>query len=65
MKRTTQRLLLFLMLSFCAAVTMAQQKTVSGTVRDNQGAPVVGASILEKGTSNGTSTEENGNITIA
>ncbi|WP_332736088.1 SusC/RagA family TonB-linked outer membrane protein [Flavihumibacter sp.] len=65
MKRTTQRLLLFLMLSFCAAVTMAQQKTVSGTVRDNQGAPVAGASILEKGTSNGTSTDDNGNFTIA
>ncbi|MFD2526170.1 carboxypeptidase-like regulatory domain-containing protein [Flavihumibacter stibioxidans] len=46
MKKTTQRLLLFLMLVFCAAISEAQQKIVSGTVKDNKGAPVIGASIL-------------------
>ena len=64
MKRTTQRLWMFLVLSLCAAVTMAQSRTVTGTIRDNQGAPVIGASILEKGTTNGTSTNDAGYFSI-
>jgi len=38
--------------------------TVTGKVVDEQDAPIVGASIVEKGTSNGTSTDENGNFSI-
>ncbi len=44
---------------------MAQTKTVSGTVVDNVG-PVVGASVIEKGTTNGITTDLDGkyNITV-
>ncbi len=40
------------------------QNTVSGTVTDTSGAPLPGASIVQKGTSNGTQTDFDGNFTI-
>ncbi len=42
---------------------LAQTKTVSGTVVDNLG-PVVGASVIEKGTQNGTTTGPDGNYSL-
>ena len=51
--------MLFLSLSL-----MAQTKKVSGTVVDNVG-PVVGASIVEKGTQNGVITDLDGNWSIS
>lgn len=43
---------------------LAQTATVSGTVTDAQGEPLLGANILEKGTSNGSITDFDGNYTI-
>ncbi|MCQ2196156.1 MAG: TonB-dependent receptor [Bacteroidaceae bacterium] len=40
-----------------------QTKKVSGTITDDQG-PVAGASVIEKGTSNGTITDVNGNYSL-
>jgi TonB-linked SusC/RagA family outer membrane protein len=40
------------------------QSSVSGTVTDDTGAPLPGASIVEKGTTNGTQTDFDGNYTI-
>jgi len=40
------------------------QDTVTGTVTDAQNIPLPGASVLEKGTSNGTTTDFDGNFTI-
>ena len=40
------------------------RKTVSGVVRDEQGVPVIGANVLEKGTSNGTITDMDGRYTL-
>lgn len=42
----------------------AQQKKVSGTIKDNNGAPVSNASVLVKGTTTGTATDANGNFSI-
>ena len=42
----------------------AQVKTVSGTVTDNSGLPLPGVSVLEKGTSNGTQTDFDGNYQL-
>ena len=42
---------------------MGQTRSVSGTVVDNLG-PVTGASVIEKGTRNGTITDLDGNFTI-
>lgn len=46
--------------------TAAQQdkKTVNGNVIDSSGQPVVGASVLEQGTNNGTVTDIKGNFTL-
>jgi TonB-linked SusC/RagA family outer membrane protein len=41
------------------------KKTVSGTVTDDQGEPLVGASVREKGTGNGTVTDADGNFSLA
>jgi len=38
----------------------AQTKTISGTVSDDKGAPVIGASVVAKGTKSGTSTDAQG-----
>jgi TonB-linked SusC/RagA family outer membrane protein len=47
------------------SVQAVQQSTkkITGTVSDSQG-PVIGASIVEKGTSNGTVTDLDGNFTL-
>lgn len=43
---------------------VAVQTTISGTVLDEQGRPIDGASVLEKGTTNGTSTNARGEFTL-
>ena len=42
----------------------AYQLTVSGAITDNLGEPLPGASIMEKGTTNGTTTDFDGNFSI-
>lgn len=42
-----------------------QQYEVTGTVTDQEGQPLPGANILEKGTSNGTQADFDGNFTIS
>jgi TonB-linked SusC/RagA family outer membrane protein len=44
--------------------SQTQQSLVTGVVLDAQGQPVVGASVVEKGTTNGIMTDENGKFTI-
>ena len=58
-----QRLFLLALMAVCSTVVMAQAK-VSGTVVDAQGEPVIGASVIIKGTSTGTVTDFDGNFTI-
>ncbi len=58
-----QRLMFFVLFVLCTLCTFAQNK-VTGTVVDATGEPVIGASVLVKGTSNGTVTDINGNFTI-
>ncbi|MGI9550519.1 MAG: carboxypeptidase-like regulatory domain-containing protein, partial [Aurantibacter sp.] len=41
-----------------------QDHTITGTITDENGTPLVGANILEKGTLNGTQTDFDGNFTI-
>ena len=57
-------ILVFMSLCFLQNI-VAQQKTVSGTVHDDQGVPLPGVNVLEKGTSNGTSTDFDGNFSIS
>ena len=49
-----------------AAVQAVQQKqSVSGVVKDAAGEPIIGASVLEKGTTNGTITDFDGNFQLS
>ena len=43
----------------------AQKRTVTGTVTDGTGAPVIGMMVLEQGTRNGTSTDIDGRYSLA
>lgn len=40
------------------------KKTISGKVVDEKGEPIIGANIIEKGTTNGTITNNNGNFSL-
>lgn len=42
-----------------------QQNQVTGTVKDSEGVPLPGASVLVKGTSNGTTTNFDGDFTLS
>ncbi|MFC0774201.1 SusC/RagA family TonB-linked outer membrane protein [Terrimonas alba] len=42
----------------------AQDKTVKGKITDEQNKPLAGVSVLQKGTSNGTTTSETGDFSI-
>ncbi len=43
---------------------LAQKITVHGVVDDATGEPLIGATVMEKGTSNGTATDFDGNFTL-
>lgn len=47
-----------------ASALLAQNITVTGTVTDVQNEPLVGASVLQAGTTNGTMTDVDGNFTL-
>lgn len=47
-----------------ASVQQSSQNTVKGTVVDEKGDPIIGASIVEKGTKNATVTDLDGNFTL-
>lgn len=52
------------MLLTLAFPALAQKITVHGYVDDNLGEPLIGATVLEKGTTNGTATDIDGKFTI-
>ena len=56
-----RRLMSFLALTLCTV--MYAQQEITGTVTDAMG-PVIGATVMEKGTSNGTVTDLDGNFKI-
>ena len=59
--RTILTLLLGLFLS---AGAYAQQISVKGTVKDQNGEPVIGANVLVKGTTNGVITDVDGKFAL-
>ena len=59
-----RRLFFIALFSVLAIGASAQNKTVSGTVIDGTGEPVIGASVLVKGTTNGVITDLDGRFTL-
>ena len=60
------RFLMLMVMSFMISATALAQSdiTVSGTVVDNTGEPVIGASVIQKGTSNGAVTDLDGKFSF-
>ncbi|MHC5310054.1 SusC/RagA family TonB-linked outer membrane protein [Myroides sp. LJL116] len=55
---------LTIILCTLTGVLFAQQKTITGTIVDEDGFPLIGASVLLQGTNFGTSADDNGVFTI-
>ncbi len=64
MKRIKKLILFACFFALSAAAAMAQN-SVSGTVKDAKGEPLIGASVAVKGTSGGTVTDVDGNFTVS
>ena len=64
MKKLTQKLLLSTFLCFCVLMSFAQQREITGTVKDNNGTPVANASVIVKGTIRGVATNAEGHFVI-
>lgn len=62
--KTTLNGILTLLLALVVQVSFAQEKTISGTVSDQNNIPLGGVNILVQGTSNGTQSDFDGNFTI-
>lgn len=57
--------ILFIVCCLCASMlAFAQQQTVTGTVYDESGLPLIGVSVQEKGTSNGAITDIDGKFSV-
>ncbi len=63
-QKTRYWLALLLAMTFSISV-YAQNITVTGTVIDDTGEPLLGATVMQKGTANGTSTDIDGNFSIS
>lgn len=64
-KVKNMRSLLLILFSAISLSVSAQTITVTGNVKDTNGEPIIGASVVEKGnTTNGTITDLDGNFSI-
>ena len=61
---TMKKRVFFLIISLFLSIVSFAQVDVSGTITGEDGAPVTGATVVEKGTSNGVITDVNGNYAI-
>ncbi|WP_394747235.1 SusC/RagA family TonB-linked outer membrane protein [Spongiimicrobium salis] len=62
--RTKLNGILTLFFAFVVHLSFAQEKTITGTVTDQDGLPLPGVNIVVEGTDNGTQTDFDGNYTI-
>jgi len=65
MKKITQKLLLSTFLCFCFAIGFAQQREITGTIKDKSGKPLPNVSVLLKGTTQGTTTGADGTFSLS
>ncbi|MCW0484450.1 SusC/RagA family TonB-linked outer membrane protein [Gaoshiqia sediminis] len=54
----------FILMVFSSLLSFAQQRTISGTIKSGDGEPLPGATIVVKGTTNGTITDFDGKYQI-
>ncbi|MBT8305315.1 MAG: TonB-dependent receptor plug domain-containing protein, partial [Maribacter sp.] len=63
--RTKLNGILTLLLALVVHISFAQEKTISGTVTDQDGLPLPGVNIVVEGTTTGTQTDFDGNYSIS
>ena len=63
-KHRIRSLWLLLLLLTCSVTVWAQGSSVTGRVSDEKGELLIGVSVQEKGTTNGTITDMNGQYTL-
>lgn len=51
-------------ISFTGTAFAQENRTITGIVRDVTGEPLIGASVIQKGTNNGVITDVDGNFTL-
>jgi TonB-linked SusC/RagA family outer membrane protein len=61
---TWRKTLYLLCILACCSLSLMAQKRVSGTVSDATGEPLIGANVVEKGTTNGNITDQDGKFTL-
>ena len=59
------RFLILFMVTLISTMTYAQNETYSGTVVDAQNEPIIGASVVQKGTAQGSVTDLDGKFTVS
>jgi TonB-dependent SusC/RagA subfamily outer membrane receptor len=59
------RFLILFMVTLISTMTYAQNTSYSGTVVDAQNEPIIGASVVQKGTSQGSVTDLDGKFTVS
>lgn len=64
-KRLPGKILYTFLFALSVHLGFAQNKTISGTVTDDQGAPLTGASVVAKGSAAGVATNASGNFIIS
>lgn len=64
MKSRVTKLCLVLFTMLFISVSAFAQKTVTGTVVDNYGEPIIGANVVVKGSQEGTMTDADGNFSL-
>lgn len=63
--KKSRYLFMLLALLFVSMTTYAQKQAYSGVVVDTKNEPVIGASVVQKGTSNGVITDFDGNFNVS
>lgn len=58
------RLFFSLLFSLCVLILNAQERTISGNVKDNGGEPIIGANVMVKGHNIGAATDFDGNYSL-
>ena len=63
--KTKFSVILTLILALVVQISFAQEKSISGTVSDNNGLPLPGATVIIQGTSSGVTTDFDGKYSIS
>jgi TonB-linked SusC/RagA family outer membrane protein len=59
-----KKLILFFILSLCTAITAMAQRTITGIVSNQNGEPLIGASVVIKGTTDGILSDADGKFSL-